>query len=470
MYDREYGVIALMKEESVVEIGKLEQELIGDVWTSPALGESMRMLCDVCNGRFAGTEDERRAGQFLLDQMQSYGLENVHAEAFEMRGWVRGNAHLALLGPDGEQELPCLALAGSPPGELEAAVIDVGQGAPADFERLGEAVAGKAVLAHARGPHRLEKYAQAIATGARAFLFTNARPGMLIPAGSVGLGEPEKELPSLGLSLETGTYLQRLLARAAQGVEEPLRVKISVGGGPEQVTARNIVGELPGTDPEAGWIVVCGHYDGHDIAQGAQDNATGTAVVLEAARVLSGLRTHLKAGVRFVLFSGEEMGMYGSEAYVRDHPGQLDQIRAVFNADIVGMAAPLRLMVQNSPGLASYLRGLPLAELDAEVNDSHLVPYSDHFHFTLAGVASLMAVTSSPGEGRGWGHTAADTLDKIELRELRQAAATTARILLYMATSPESLPGERTSPEEVQKALKAAGLEEPMRVRGAWPF
>lgn len=461
-----------MEEESAVDIdiGKLEQELIGNVWTSPALGESMRVLCDECNGRFAGTEDERRAGQFLLDQMRDFGLHNVHAEAFEMRGWERGSAHLALLGPDGEHELPCLALAGSPPGELEAVVIDAGQGAPADFERLGEGVAGKAVLVHARGPHRLEKYAQAIAAGARAFLFTNARPGMLIPAGSVGLGEPEKELPSLGLSLETGTYLQRLLARATEDGGEPVRVRISVGGGPQQVTARNIVGELPGTDPEAGWIVACGHYDGHDIAQGAQDNATGTAVVLEAARVLSGLRSHLRAGVRFVLFSGEEMGMYGSEAYVRDHPDELDQIRAVFNADIVGLGAPLNLMVQNSAELAEYLRGLPLAELDAEVHDSRLVPYSDHFSFTLAGVASLMAVTSSPGEGRGWGHTAADTLDKIELRELRQAAAATARILLHMAASPESLPAERTSAESVQEALRAAGLEEPMRVRGAWPF
>ena len=454
----------------MVEIGKLEQGLIGDIWTSSALGESMRVLCDECNGRFAGTADERRAGQFLLDQMQSFGLENVHAETFEMQGWERGSARLTLLGPEGERNLPCLALAGSPPGNLEAVVIDAGQGAPADFERLGEAVAGKAVLVHARGPHRLEKYAQAIAAGASVFLFTNARPGALCPAGSVVLGEPEKELPSLGLSLEAGTYLQRLLARAAQDGGESLRVKIALGGGPLQVTARNIVGELPGSDPAAGWIVVCGHYDGHDIAQGAQDNATGTAVVLEAARVLSGMRTHLKAGVRFVLFSGEEMGMYGSEAYVRDHPDQLDQIRAVFNADIVGMAAPLRLAVQNSPELASYLRGLPLEELDAEVHDSRLVPYSDHFHFTLAGVASLMAVTSSPGEGRGWGHTAADTLDKIELRELRQAAATTARILLHMGTSPEGLPSERKSSEEVQEALKAAGLEEPMRVRGAWPF
>ena len=86
-------------------------------------------------------------------------------------------------------------------------------------------------------------------------------------------------------------------------------------------------------------------------------------------------------------------------------------------------------VLPGSPELASYLRGLPLAELDAEVDDSHLVPYSDHFHFTLAGIASLMAVTSRPASGGGWAHTAADTLDKLDMHAVREAAVATARIV-----------------------------------------
>jgi hypothetical protein len=81
-----------------------------------------------------------------------------------------------------------------------------------------------------------------------------------------------------------------------------------------------------------------------------------------------------------------------------------------------------------------------------------------------------MAVTSSPGTGRGWGHTAADTLDKLDVRALREATATTARILLRMATAPDALPRERQAPEAVRQALTEAGLEAPMRVRRAWPF
>jgi Zn-dependent M28 family amino/carboxypeptidase len=310
-----------------------------------------------------------------------------------------------------------------------------------------------------------------MAAGARLFLFANGRPGMLAPAGSIGLdpakvGLPDTPpLPGVGLAHETASWLRRRLSEGGA-----LRVRVEVEGGPRAVTARNIVADLPGTDPDAGWIAVCAHYDGHDIAQGAQDNATGTAVVLEAARALAPLRAHLAAGVRFILFSGEEMGMYGSAAYVRDHSEVLDQLRAVYNADIVGLASPLVLMTQNSEALAAYLRALPLDEIGARVEDARLVPYSDHFSFTLAGVASLMAVTSRPPTGGGWGHTAADTLDKLDKHAVREAAVTTARLLLRMAVAPEGLPIGRKSPDAVRDALVEAGLEEPLRAQGAWPF
>ena len=283
-------------------------------------------------------------------------------------------------------------------------------------------------------------------------------------AGSISLPDVDP-LPGVGLALETASWLRRRLSENSS-----LRVRVEVEGGPFAATARNIVAELPGSDPGAGWIVACGHYDGHDIAQGAQDNATGTAVVLEAARALAPQRAHLVAGVRFILFSGEEMGMHGSAAYVRDHPEELDRIRAVFNADIVGLASPLVLMTQNSPALAAYLRALPLDEIGARVEDTRLVPYSDHFTFTLAGNASLMAVTSRPTSGGGWGHTAADTLDKLDVRTVREAAVATARILLRMAVAPDALPVGREPPDAVQRALVEAGLEGPLRVQGVWPF
>jgi hypothetical protein len=81
-----------------------------------------------------------------------------------------------------------------------------------------------------------------------------------------------------------------------------------------------------------------------------------------------------------------------------------------------------------------------------------------------------MAVTSRPASGGGWGHTAADTLDKLDIRAVREAAVTTARFLLRLAAAPEGLPAGREPPQVVRRALVEAGLEEPLRVQGAWPF
>ncbi len=444
----------------------LEREIIGELWTSPALRENVKYLCDVCNGRFAGTEDERRAGDFLWQRFRDYGLENVAAEPFEMMGWRRGETRLTLLDVDGNssRELPCLAMAGSPAGEVEAPLIDVGPGAPADLERLGKEVAGKVALTGPEGPHRLEKYADAHAAGAAGFIFASGQPGMLTSVGSLNLRAIPATLPAISIPLEVASFLRRRLQ------EGPVQVRLAVGGGPQKVVARNIVGELPGSDPEAGWILACGHYDGHDVAQGAQDNATGTATILEAARLLAPYRSCLKAGIRFVLFSGEELGIHGSPAYVRDHPDELDRLRVVFNADVVGIAPPLILHTQDSPELAAYLRQLPLEDLGATVKDSGLVHNTDHFPFTLAGIPSLWAVTSPAPSGQGWVHTTADTLDKIDVRLLRETVATTARVLLRMALEPEKLPKGRKPPEAVRQAVVDAGLEKILRLQGRWPF
>ena len=440
---------------------QLEREMLGDLWVSPDLWDNLTYLCDTCNGRFAGTEDERRAGDFIMARFQKYGLENISAESFEMRGWERGETHFTILDGDEEIVLPCLALPGAQGCNLEAEIIDARQGATTDYQRLGPAVAGKFVLVSSDGPSRGEKYQGAIEAGASAFIFSNVQPGMLALTGSI-----DKALPAIGLAYEYAARIKRLLATGA------VHARLSIATRVQTVTARNIIAEIPGSDPEEGWILAGGHYDGHDIAQGAQDNAAGTIALMEAARLLSPLRTHLKAGIRFVLFSGEELGLFGSYAYTRDHPDQLDQIRLVFNADVVGMAMPLVLQTQASPELAIYLRGLPLMELDVTINDDSksFIMNSDHFPFSLAGISAVWAVTSHPPSGAGWGHSMADTLDKLELRTLRQTASAISRLLLRMAMDPVNLPRGRKSPEVVQKQVTEAGFEKALRSSGKWPF
>lgn len=433
-----------------MDIEQLERQMLGNLAVSPELWDNLTYLCDVCNGRFSGTEDERRAGNFAISRFKAYGLQNVAAEPFEMSGWERGEARLTIPVQGCEINLACIALPGSYGCDLEADIIDVGPGAAADFKRLDGQVAGKIVLTSSDGPGRSEKYRSALQAGAAGFIFASTRPGQLALTGSV-----HGDLPAVGMAYEPAARIRRALKAG------PVKAHLSIDACVKTVTARNIIAEIPGTAPEAGWILAGGHYDGHDVAQGAQDNGAGAAVLMEAARLIAPLRSHLKAGIRFALFSGEELGLYGSHAYAKTHAAELDQVRTVFNADVVGQAMPLVLQTQASPELAAYFRTLPLETLDAVVDDGakSFIPNSDHFPFSLAGLTSVMAVTSLPATDGHYVHTAGDTLDKLDPRVLRQTAATVARLLLRMAMEPDALPYKRRTPEEIEALLRASGLE-----------
>jgi hypothetical protein len=447
-----------------MELTSLDKQILGELWTSPELWNNMIALCDECGSRFATTELERRAGDHLLACFTRYGLENIHAESFEMPGWERGTARLALLDGGAEIEIPCIALPGTHACDLEAEIIDMGMGGPGDYAKLAGSAAGKIVLVNSEGIGRMEKFMAAVEAGVAGFLFGSDRPGMLAPTGSTG--NLSVSTPAAGLACEHAARIRRVLSRG------PARARLVLTSSTNPATARSIVGEIPGTDPSQGWIVACGHYDGHDICQGAGDNAAGTAVLVEAARLLSPLRQHLQAGIRFVLFSGEELGMYGSYAYAAAHEAEMDGIRAVFNADVIGMAMPLVLLPQASPELSKWFQGLPLEDLDVKVNDSPkvFIQNSDHFPFSLKGIQAVWAVTSHPAGGGGWGHTAGDTLDKLEPRLMKQSAAAATRLLLRMSALAETLPRARKTPEQVKQSILDAGFEKNLRFGNHWPF
>ncbi|MCD6475186.1 MAG: M28 family peptidase [Anaerolineaceae bacterium] len=440
---------------------KMDDKIFSRVWTDSTVEETLRYLCDECNGRLACTDDERRAGDYILAQFRSYGLENVHAEPFEMMGWIRGESTMIVNDGASEVTIDSWNMACSPGGDAAAELFDIGDGTEKQIQEMAGDISGKIILTNIKGPHRSIKYANCQKAGALGLVIYHGNPGSLKPAGSISLGEMPLKMPAIGISYESGMYLLRLMKQG-----KTLKVKLATTSRNETMTARNIVGEIPGTDSDAGWIVVGGHYDGHDVAQAAYDNGSGTALTVEVSRVLSQFRGELKTGIRFVLFSGEELGLNGSFAYTEQHPEALDTIRAVFNADIVGMEQPLVLMTQEAPEYATLLKSYADEGIDIVVNDQSFVPYSDHFPFALKGVSTLMAVTSHPENPTGWIHTTADTLDKVKFNVLKQACATAARVLLRMSMDSTALPRERLSEEKVLEIIRAHDYENTLKLQG----
>lgn len=439
-----------------------ELAMLGDIWSSSTLWSTMRVLCDDCNGRFVASDDERRAAAFIRDALEQYGLSNAHTESFDAHGWKRGETRLTIKGID----LTCIGLPGTPPGELDAPILNIGQGEPVDFVKAGDAAKGKIALVLGKGSHRLEKYARACQAGCVGFIFSNTEVGCLPPTGSLEFGGQPAPIPGVGIAYETMLRIERMLA------DGDLTAHLSVKSELFPATGLNVIADIPGTNPELGTLVVCAHYDGHDIAQGAIDNASGTAAVMEAVKALYKVRDQLKLNIRAALWSGEEVGMVGSGAYADAHRDELDQIKLIFNCDIVGNPGPffIGLNGYDTDRVADAMRALAGKEHDVNVVGGVTIPYSDHFSFFMKGVPALMAATGGPKYPNLGPHTYGDTLDKVDMRAVRSSTAFTARVLLNLAHDPAPLPSRLATVEETQETLRKAGYEELMKAQGRWVF
>lgn len=362
------------------KIQELEKQIIGQAWTSPEVYANVERLCDF-GSRFSWTESERQARDFIRDKFQEYGLKNVRLPTFDYLGWARGEAGLRIVNSLRKKLPSVISLVYSPstpPEELRAEVVSVGLGSKAEYAAKGDQIKGKFVLVSTDSPaggrwiHRREKYGRAVAGGAVGFLFVNHLPGMLAPTGSLRPGKVA-EIPAVGLSCEDGFVIRRLL-RDGGSVE--LEMHLTNRTGPAQFS--HVVGEVPGRRHDE-IVVVGAHYDGHDISQGAVDDASGTALVMELARLFAPLAGQLRRTLRFEAYAAEELGVLGSTTYVNAmSDSEVTAVDFMLNLDGGALGSGRGLVLQGlgelQPLFAGFARqmGYPL-ELSNRVGTA-----SDH--------------------------------------------------------------------------------------------
>jgi len=433
----------------------VDQQMVGDCYTSREVMETLLTLCDEFGSRFGGTEGERKAAEFLKAKMEEYGLKNVCLEPVEYIGWVRGEAKLEITSPI-QKAIPCISLPHSPAANLEGTIVDMGDGAPEDFERRADEIKGKIVMTTSvvspkgskRWIHRGEKFGRSLLAGASGFIFVNHYPGYGPATGGIG-HDGEALIPGISISMEDGALLRRL---AKQGGE--VRIRLTSTDHCEPMTSWNVMGDLPGRE-QADQIVMLGsHYDGHDISQGAEDPASGVVAVLEATRLLARYAPALPCTVRFVLWGVEEIGLLGSMAYVAAHADELDQVRFYLNMDSAGAKSNSRDIVLNEwptlqPLLEQWSEEMALEFAVGQKTSAH----SDHFPFFMNGVPTGGMQSAEPSfAGRGYGHTQYDTVDKVDLTCLREASTLAARLALRIASEGD-WPVARRDQDAVQALL-----------------
>ena len=440
---------------------KMDQQMVGDIYTSREVMDNLTVLCDDFGSRFAGTPDERRAADFICETFDRYGLKDARLESYPYAGWSRGSATLEIVEPI-QRPLHCISLPYCPADDTTAELISVGYGSPAEYEDLGDGLKGRIVMAGSASPpdlgrwvHRKEKYERSVLGGASAFIFISESHGVGPETGSLQNDQPAP-IPGISICKEDGEFLTRLMERKGT-----VKLRLRTTDINEPRTSWNVVADLPGKGNPDEMVILGCHYDGHDISQGAVDPASGMVLVIETARVLALYAgEQLKRTVRFVGFGTEEIGLTGAFRYTDAHEGELDNVRFMYNLDAAGGASRKGVVLHRWPDLAPFFRDAA-KELAADVPiGQHMHPYSDHFPFVLKGVPTgHMGDPEAPPSGRGFGHTAYDTLDKVELENLRKGSAVAARLALRIANA-DDFPAQRRSAEGVQALLDTdPGLE-----------
>ncbi|MBP7999847.1 MAG: M28 family peptidase [Chloroflexi bacterium] len=427
----------------------LDQQLFGDIYTHTEVMDNLTVLCDEFGSRFGGTEGERLAMEFMQAKLREYGLSHVHTEPVHYLGWRRGPAKLTILEPI-EKEITCISLPHSPSATLEGVLVDMGDGAPKDFDKRAEAIKGNIVMTTSANPkgvrrwiHRNERLGRSIMAGATGFIFVSQYPAYGPETGGIGHEDGESLIPGISVGWEDGAYLQRLIKRHGQ-----VRIRLETNDTSEPMVSWNVIADLPGKqNPETIIMLGC-HYDGHDISQGAEDPASGTVAVIEAARVLAKYAPDLPVTVRFALWGVEEIGLLGSSQYAAAHATDLPHIRFYLNMDSAGAITNKAITLNEWPTLEPLFSGWAEEMAYPLPIQQSIHAHSDHFPFLMAGVPTG-GIEGTEFSGRGYGHTRYDTLDKVKLNNLREAAMIAARLAVRIAHAPEWPVQHRTTEEVI---------------------
>jgi hypothetical protein len=290
--------------------------------------------------------------------------------------------------------------------------------------------------------------AMLVANGALGRLNDAARGEGIIVAQQDHKYDPSKTVPTLILRNDDFGRIERLLADG-----EDVKVEMNVVSHvyPEGKTSYNVVGEIPGTDKADEIVMLGGHLDSWHAATGATDNAIGSSIMLEAARLIQSLGLKPRRTIRVALWSGEEEGLLGSLAYVKQHFGTAEdpkpewfKLDCYFNVD-TGTGRLRGAGIFGPPEAAALLRPV-LAQFKewgmagANTTNSRATGGTDSTSFNNAGLPGI-GMSQDPIEYNTMTHhTNLDTYERIIPEDVKEAATEIAAAVWHVANRDEMVP------------------------------
>ena len=471
--------------------------------------KTMHRLADIYGPRLTGSPNHKQAAEWAIKQMTAWGLENGHLEAWDFGhpGWLNERLTAHIVSPV-KDPLVCEALAWTPgthgPVRAKAYQLILPERPTQDqlnafFVKEKAKVRGRIVLAgkHTVVPVNLspgakritdEQAQQRFGPDARPFAFPTPSPtptpapgapkpltnrqideqldtflkdnGALLRANDAAREfrqirafnnrtfDAGKVVPTVVMSNEDYGRITRILADSTDVV---LEFDIVNRVYPEGTTSYNTVAEIPGTDKADEVVMMGGHLDSWHAATGATDNAIGCAIMMEAARILKKLGVKPRRTIRVALWSGEEQGLLGSQAYVKAHFGSFEDPKpgyekfgGYFNIDS-GTGRVRGASVFGPPEGARIMREIlaPFKEdgvAGTTASRSRNLGGSDNTSFSQAGLPGIgMGQDPIEYQSNTW-HTNLDTYERILEDDVKKDAVEVAWSIYQLAMRDDLLP------------------------------
>jgi carboxypeptidase Q len=437
-------------------VGNLEK-LRDAALTSDYAWRQVSHLTENIGPRLSGSPQAQAAVEYVGGELGRLGLE-VKPEKVLVPHWVRGEERAELVSYPGQvggttQKIVLTALgnsAGTPESGLTAEVVVV-DGLDA-MRALGrERIAGRAVLFNVKFDSRMAAAGRASAAYGDAVVYRRTGPKEAAKLGAVAclvrsVGNADYRLPHTGYSAPAGIPAAAVASEDADLLADLTRqgrVVIHLVLTPEtlpQQTSYNVIADLPGSEHPEQIVIVSGHLDSWDLGTGAIDDAAGVAVAMETAALCKQLGLRPRRTLRVIAWMDEENGESGNQTYFAEHKDALADHVAAIESDS-GAGHPLGFTGSFSEQAASALA--PVSKVLAPTGASLMVNTGDAEADVDPMIEAGVPVFGLMQDARtyfNYHHTAADTLDKIDPRDLAENAAAIVVLAYALADMPQPIP------------------------------
>ena len=418
--------------------------LIDAALADSAAWTKLARLTDGFGPRLSGSRALEDAIDWILAEMKREGLENVRGEPVMVPHWVRGEESAALVRPR-RQRLGMLGLGnsvGTPPGGVEAEVLVV-----SSFDELQARAAdarGRVVVFNAPFTsygqtvrYRVQGPSAAARAGAVAVLVRSVTPRSLFTphTGTLVYDSTAPRIPAAAITVEDAELLARLQAKG-----ERIAVRLEMGARMlPDAPSRNAVAEIRGRERPGEVVVMGGHIDSWDVGQGAMDDGGGVVVAWEALRLMKSLGLRPRRTVRVVAWTNEENGGRGGAGYRDAHRAELDGHVLAIESDN-GAFKPSGFGFTGSD--SARARVAEVARLLARIGADTVTAGgggADIGPIMQLGVPGMSP--SVDGSRYFWyHHSDADTMDKLDPRDMGLLTAALAVMAYVVADLPDPLP------------------------------